>query len=505
MKRPCLTYLFLSVLLPLLFVSCRKDPLPVSSQEAEQGSGVYVSIVVNTESSNASRVPTPGEDGDGKQPGTGDENKVYDLTVFFLDDDLNSAKEICASAYFDEKDITPEASGNITLYTVQKEIEGLYVGNTYHVLVIVNAGDLTNDIGNIDALKNKTFSDVILSKDSGQWFLMASEKDSGEIEIRANNSEYNPTWVTVNVERMTARVDCAWDKEYIITGDNMPSESGGYGRDKVKILGAALVNRYNGNTYAFKRVTEGTSVNGDIIYLGDELLSPSSATTAGNYVLDPLTASGKSNTDFDYYYPEYLSWDTGTDFYSVYTDLSVSSTYANRDYYRLSYTKENVNSVYRLRVDGVERYATGIMFKAQYTPDGFTEGTTFYVYPKNSVRTVFTRVELFQELENDNISIEDDISDELLADLVSDLEIYKGGECYYIYWIRHADDDNDNENRISVMEFAIVRNNIYQLYINSIEGLGSPEPDSHIEELEEEIHLYVKAWTNKDVEVPAFD
>ena len=98
---------------------------------------------MNTGGSNASRVPTPGEDDDlSKQSGTGDENMVHDLTVFFLDDDLNNATTINASAYFSEKEITPEASGNITRYTVQKEIEGLYVGNTYHVLVIANAGDL---------------------------------------------------------------------------------------------------------------------------------------------------------------------------------------------------------------------------------------------------------------------------------------------------------------------------------------------------------------------------
>lgn len=154
MKLNLSTYLPLLFLLALLTTSCKDDTLPASpAEEEEAGSGVYVSVVVNTGGSNASRVPTPGEYGDGLQPGTGDENMVHDLTVFFLNGDLNNATKINASAYFSEDEITPEASGNITLYTVQKEIEGLYVGNTYHVLVIANAGDLTNEITDIEGLK----------------------------------------------------------------------------------------------------------------------------------------------------------------------------------------------------------------------------------------------------------------------------------------------------------------------------------------------------------------
>lgn len=267
MKQPRLTYLFLTFLLALLSASCKKDSLPASvAEEEESGSGVYVSVVVNTQEESGSRAdgatddynPTGGEKGDGEQAGVGEENMVHDLTLFFLNKTLNEATEICASAYFDEKDITPAASGSITRYTVQREIEGLFVGNKYHVVAIVNAGNLTNVITDIDGLKNHQFREVIDdTHGSERWFLMASEKDSEEIEIRANNSQYNPTWVNVYVERMTARVDCAWKDSYEITGENMPSEGEEQSpgeKDVVKILGAALVNRYRSNTYAFKRV-----------------------------------------------------------------------------------------------------------------------------------------------------------------------------------------------------------------------------------------------------------
>jgi hypothetical protein len=55
------------------------------------------------------------------------------------------------------------------------------------------------------------------------------------------------------------------------------------------------------------------------------------------------------------------------------------------------------------------------------------------------------------------------------------------------------------------MEYAIVRNNIYQLYVNSVGQLGTPDPDSNVEEVDTEIHIQVKGWASIDVEVPAFD
>ena len=401
-----------------------------------------------------------------------------------------------------EDDITPTASGSITRYTVQREIEGLFVGNKYHVVAIVNAGDLTNGITDIDGLKNYQFREVIVTHGSERWFLMASEKDSDEIEIRANNSQYNPTWVNVDVERMTARVDCAWKwKEfYEITGENMPSEGEEQNpgeKDKVKILGAALVNRYRSDTYAFKRVTDGTNLTA-IDYLGDEKTNADGI--ASNYVLDPKTISGKNSSDYTFYYTEYVNWDVENDFINPITGSVSVTSGGDRTYYLLDYVRENINTVPRLsEAEGVERYATGIMFKAQYTPAGFAEGETFYVYPnRNGERTIYTENELRKDFPEF-----DDLNKELWDDSFPNLEIYTDGVCYYIYWIRHADDSDTY--RISPMEYAIVRNNIYQLYVNSISALGNPEPDSHIEEVTSEIHVNVKNWTDVDVTVPVFD
>lgn len=73
------------------------------------------------------------------------------------------------------------------------------------------------------------------------------------------------------------------------------------------------------------------------------------------------------------------------------------------------------------------------------------------------------------------------------------------GECYYPYWIRHA--NNDKANVMGIMEFGIVRNNIYDLTIEGISGFGLsstdvPDPDTPDEEKNYylKVNLFVRDW-----------
>lgn len=77
-----------------------------------------------------------------------------------------------------------------------------------------------------------------------------------------------------------------------------------------------------------------------------------------------------------------------------------------------------------------------------------------------------------------------------------------GGKSYYKYWIKH--DPLADNSTMGVMEFAIVRNNVYQLQVNGIKDLGDPLPftpgkdDPNNPDKETEIYilinLYVKNW-----------
>ena len=500
MKRNALTYLLLPFLLALLVTACKDDTLPASpAEEEEAGSGVYVSVVVNTGGSNASRVPTPGEDGDlPKQPGTGDENMVHDLNVFFFQgegiNDLDNPNIDC-QLYFSGAEL--QTSNDNVYHSVAKKVtDVLLLGETYHVLVIANTGSRITGINTLHTLRDYQIDQPVT--DNYTNFLMSSESD---VEVTITPStQNNPVLVEVDVERMVARVDCHWENSYDVKGDNMPSEGGrpsGNEKDQVKILGAALVNRYIGAAYAFKRVKEVTSNKNEITYLGDE--ETSSNGVPRNYVLDPLTLSGKENSDYNYYYTEYVNWNIQIDFQNPFT-TSATSTHDNCTYTRWAYARENVNIVNDNLENLKDRSVTGIMFQARYIPAGFTEGDDFYIYPiQGSNRKIYT-AEGLSKTYPDLFKLEDVAS---WGTQATRCEVYSEGRCYYVYWIRHADDENTTV--ISPMEYAIVRNNIYQLKINSISKLGTPEPDSNVEEVESNIHIRVKSWNMVEVEVPVFD
>lgn len=79
---------------------------------------------------------------------------------------------------------------------------------------------------------------------------------------------------------------------------------------------------------------------------------------------------------------------------------------------------------------------------------------------------------------------------------------YKDGKSYHKFWIRH--DNNGNNNVMGVMEFCIVRNNVYQLEVTGVRDLGDPlpytpgkdDPDNPDESGEVSIlvNIYVKNW-----------
>lgn len=496
------SYIFFPFLpLALCLSACTDEASPSSlAGDEDEGSGVFVSVVVNTGGDASTRVPTGGENGDGLQPGEGDENKVHDLNVFFFqgDNGINSTGNpgIDCQLYFSSAEL--RASDDDTYYSVAKEVtdNGLRIGETYRVLVIANAGSRLAGANTLDALRDYRIAQPV-SADYTR-FLMASESDADPVEI-VPSTPNKPVTVSVGVERMAARVDCCWNDSYEVPEDNdLPSFGGSSSTeaDKVEILGASLVNRYRGETWAFKRVTNGLTDLNDITYLDDEAVDNTGH--ASNYVLDPLTASGKSNSDYNYYYTEYVNWNVDADFRKPFT-IQVTSEHGGDTYIRWAYTRENVN---RAPVPDAtnwrELYATGIMFQARYTPAGFREGDTFYVYPNNGVRTIYTA----DGLRREHYDVFDGLPEANWGD-VDGCEVYDQGRCYYVYWIRHADDNN--AAAISPMEYAIVRNNIYQLKINSISGLGTPEPDSNVEEVEFDIHVRVKPWAKVEVEVPPFD
>ena len=79
------------------------------------------------------------------------------------------------------------------------------------------------------------------------------------------------------------------------------------------------------------------------------------------------------------------------------------------------------------------------------------------------------------------------------------INFYEDFVCYYPYWIRHA--DNSAPTVMGIMEFGIVRNNIYDLKVTKINTLGlssidvpDPNEDDESSDLYFTVELYVKDW-----------
>ena len=72
---------------------------------------------------------------------------------------------------------------------------------------------------------------------------------------------------------------------------------------------------------------------------------------------------------------------------------------------------------------------------------------------------------------------------------------YEDATCYYTWWVRHSNDNNDETK--GIMEYAIVRNNIYKLTVNSIYSLGNDVPGEDENII---LDVYVNDWLLLDQE-----
>lgn len=431
------------------------DDLPETKAE---GAPVYIRLTISTGGEMGTKAnPTGGEEGNGWEGATESENTVNDVTLFFFPISVNidgEATTTVTSLSFTKEDLTGPFNGTDRVdkyYTVTKEVEGL-TEEDYNVLAVVNVGSNTaiTSVNTLGALRDLVITSPVSTADN---FMMSSER-LATVEDIQGTSENNPAHVDIYVERLAARVD------YSAPGSNgtkfVYETTDGTGTATIE--GAALVNKYKSGTYLLKRSVPSDDL-ASITYLADE--------TEDNdyYVLDPKTISGKSSVDFDFYYPTYNAWD-GLTWNKPSEDIT--STTDGDTYGFLDYTQENIMQV-GSGTNWLRQGVTGIVFKAKFEPKGLTLGTdgTFYKYGDQLYAS------------------KDDIPDG-----VSENEIieYTNGICYYTYWIKHNNDNS--ETTYSPMEYAIVRNNIYQLKVTSIAGLGDEEPGDKTLT----ITVGVKAW-----------
>ena len=410
------------------FASCASDttsdsPMPNKDMKAYLQVKVTVEGSGDTRASRADKGPQGGEDGDVREPGINQENDVNSLTVLLyksVKDDLSEADATIDYVYTFTGLKSSSSTGGVTYTTGPREIDPVIVGKNYHVLVIANAGDMTSRCKGkkISEVRDMQMDKVCTRNDdiaNFSDFVMSSKKDA-TIDFSGKpgsgtGTESDPYMVDVNIERLAARIDIIPNAAFDGTSEgyyyNVMDGTNVIGGFKLESVTPTKV--MTKGEYLIKRVSSDAAVSA-VTYFGlEEMDATTKAST--NYVVCPWTTDRAGLT---------LSNAEGpTSLYNVKNTTSTSTTDPS---YILDYVMENTTT------DNKEDNSTGLIFKGKYYESSEWDAT------KKQPTTGAT-----------------------------------GTEKEYTYTLRHSDPSGSGTTA-DPMHFGVVRNNIYQVKVDGVEG-----------------------------------
>ena len=416
-----------------LFAACGM----FESDDAGCESGVddsraYMQVRVKVDATARSRAPQGGENGDGREAGVYHENDIHDVTLLLYTTDPDNAginatdgqATLTHALYFPSVGERKTAADGSAYYeTAPREMATpLDIAKRYHVIVIANAGDLTQTFSGKslpqirDYLVKQAWCEATAISEY-DYFVMSSERDDvlSFDSQTGTGTRQSPYLVETHIERLAARLDFDTDGGtansdgnyiyYNVYGDASSEEPIG----KFVLLQVMPFNQMVYGSTLIKRVATNNPV--DITYLGNETAEQGVAT---NYVLDALYETEKNSS----HYRNYVAVSSELDGVEIPALWNVSgkSKVGSNTYYILDYTLENTT------LDNATDFATGLLFRGTYYTnaewgDGsHPEGGTTKTYP---------------------------------------------------YYIRHSDPTGKGTTA-DPMHYGIVRNNIYRVKISRV-------------------------------------
>ena len=424
-KMKTITLSLLALLLVMSFASCASDttsdlPLPSKDMKAYLQVKVTVEGSGDTRASRAATEPQGGEEGNGREPGINKENDVNSLTVLLYKSDKDDLSEADATidyvyTFTNLNKVTTSSGSDATYTTVPREIDAAIVGKNYHVIVIANADDMTSRCKGekISKVRDLQMSkvctrDADITKFSN--FIMSSKEDA-TIDFTKEGSETNPYQVTVDIERLAARIDIIPNADYDDTGKgyyyNVKDGTNVVGGFKLESVTPTKV--MTKGEYLIKRVSSDKDVSA-VTYFGEEKMDATTKAST-NYVVCPWTKDRTGLTLAEAEGP--------TSLYNVKKTTSTSTTDPS---YILDYVMENTTT------NNEEVHSTGLIFKGKYYEETEWDKTT-----KRPTATA------------------------------------KGTDKEYTYTLRHSDPSGSGTTA-DPMHFGVVRNNIYQVKVDGVEG-----------------------------------
>lgn len=468
-----------------MFAACSKKNSEITKDES--GNGAYMSLSVAMPSATGSKALTGG---DGTEAGTEAEQKVTGLLVLVYNSDgtINTAESFTAAQLSPAGPNNPSISDNSTVYTTPDfQITGK---GGKKLAVIVNPGAKfteTSSLASLRAAMTLTESEVD-GISAANNFLMTNANTTvnqaqngndntdgalttgmfcmdGSVYVEVQGTKENPTSVIVPVERAVAKIVDVTANYELAVGDGSTG-------DKVIFSQVALI---NGNTKFFP------------------IKSIRASGAAGNdYVVDPnFTNTADYVNDF---YARAFSPVSGVTWWKT-----LSTAEADRP---VIYTLENTMA----QDAQMTGFTTGLYYKATYVRKGNTS-TAGHVY--RYLGTVYSFDELSAAVAAGTLSLPlGALTD---ASPVADFKAigvdkYENGVCYYPYWIRHV--NNNQADDMGVMEFGVVRNNVYKMEIHSVKGIGAvtpvdPDPQVPDEDGNATLQVLVKVlpWTVRNNQI----
>ena len=411
------------------FASCASDttsdlPLPSKDMKAYLQVKVTVEGSGDTRASRATTGPQGGEEGDGRETGINHENDVNSLAVLLYKSDKADLSQDEATidyvyTFTGLTASTPSSGGNVTYITNPREIDPIIVGKDYRVLVIANAGDMTSSCKGkkISEIRDMQMDKVCTRNDditNFSDFVMSSKKDA-KIDFSGasgSGTEAKPYLVDVDIERLAARIDIIPNAEYDDTNQGYYYDV----KDGANVIGGFKLESVTPSKvmtkgeYLIKRVSPDAALT-SITYFGLETKDADNKAT--NYVVCPWKNIHTSTTLSNAEGPASL--------YNVKKTTSTSTTVGEASYI-LDYVMENTTT------DNDEAYSTGLIFKGKYYEE--TE------WDKTTKRPTATAT---------------------------------GTDKEYTYTLRHSDPSGSG-TKADPMHFGVVRNNIYQVKVEGVEG-----------------------------------
>ncbi len=438
----------------LVLLSCNKEPL---TQEGNSGN-LYMQFSVKMLSTRSSTDTNPDSNSDANpdiEVGLDKENKISTVDIALVKGDQ----------YFVAENVTPSAASADTYVASFNSLE-LTAGATYKVYIYANCS--APDAFDIDEISNAKVAEM--TADNKFW--MTNAYSANEVTLPSDLAPYTQPNTPLSlgahtVERSMARFDYkqagAFDMGAGLT---------------LTLTEAALINQSKAH-YMFRRVTAGeTATATDAVVGGVEIPT--------NWVVD-TDWSNKVAANFDAQLEAPSTW-TWTSLASLTTDDNYDG-----DYKIWCYAKENT-------IPGIDaqkhNVSTGVVFKAELAAGetasaavkaAMAAGKRIYVF-NNVLYGAWSDVKAAAEAGTD--ATLQAAYNQAAAGVAADAEPTgaaaaaagftgyspKDGKYYnyYYYWNRH--NDNLDNNIMGIMEFAVVRNNVYKLAVNSINRFGHPTP-----------------------------